>query len=270
MVFATALAKLPSMRQQLLALLVLPVASFFPGFTTQANAQSPAIDSVAVSILDRMSAIIGDLHSCSVAIRANYDINSRDLGLVKHSDEQELYLHGPNKLFVRSDGDKGSRNFYYDGDTLSYYSIDKNQYGQIPVPPTIVGMIDSVNKLYGIDFPVADFFYPSFVDDILSDATNLAYLGITKVNGKECYHVAGAAKDKTFQFWIADDAWCLPQKVVIVYTGKPGNPQYEAVMDNWQVNPDLPDAMFTFMAPPRAKKIKLMHLHGQKLTSNKP
>jgi hypothetical protein len=143
---------------------------------------------------------------------------------------------------------------------LTYYSPDKNHYAQIAVPPTVMEMIDSVNKIYGIEFPAADLFYPSFVDDIISDATNLQYLGLTKVEGKDCYHIAGTAKDKTFQFWIADDAFSLPLKVVIVYTGKEMNPQFEAVLTDWKINPDLPDALFDFSAPPKAKKIKLVSL----------
>lgn len=224
---------------------------------TQIEAQKAAIDTVAVSILDRMSSIIGSLGSCSVTVRSNYDISNKELGLVKHSDVEELYLHGPNKLLVRSEGDKGSRYFFYDGQTLSYYSLDKNHYGQTPAPATIMEMIDSVNKIFGVEFPVADFFYPSFVDDILSEAKNLVYLGLTQVDGKQCFHIAGTAKDKTFQFWIADDAFYLPIKVVIVYTSKEMSPQYEAVLSGWQINPNLPDALFEFTAPPKAKKIKL-------------
>lgn len=237
---------------------------FVLAITGRSMAQAPGIDTVAVSILDRMSAVIGDLNSCSVTVRANYDIGSKDLGLVKHSDEQQLYMHGPNKLLVRTEGDKGSREFYYDGQNLSYYSLAKNQYGQIPAPATIMEMIDTVNKRYGIDFPVADFFYPAFVDDILADSKNLAYLGITRVNGKECFHIAGTARDKTFQFWIANDAYYLPMKMVIVYTGKEMNPQYEATLSDWQINPVLPDALFEFKAPPKAKKIKLMPLSTKK------
>ncbi len=223
----------------------------------QTKAQSPKIDTVAVSILDHMSAVIGDLSSCSVTIHANYDIHSKVLGLVKHSDEEKLYMRGPDKLLVTTEGDKGSREFFYNGKTLSYYSFDKNQYGQIAVPATILDMIDSVNKNYGVDFPVADFFYPTFVDDILADAKNLFFLGVTKVGDKECFHIAGTAKDKTFQFWISNDAFYLPLKLVIVYTSKEMNPQYEATLSNWQVNPNLPDALFDFTAPPKAIKIKM-------------
>jgi hypothetical protein len=224
---------------------------------SQVKAQSSKIDTVAVSILDHMSAVIGDLSSCSVKVNSNYDIPSQHFGLVKHSDEQEVYMHGPNKLLVKSEGDKGSRDFYYNGKTLSYYSQDNNHFAQVQTPATIMEMIDSVHKIYGIEFPVADFFYPAFVDDIIAESKSLMYLGITKVDGKECFHIAGTANDKTFQFWISNDAFYLPIKVVIVYTSKEMNPQFEAVLSDWQINPNLPDAMFEFTAPPRAKKIKM-------------
>ena len=129
---------------------------------------------------------------------------------------------------------------------------------------SLVEMIDTVNKLYGIEFPAADFLYPTFVDDILSNSKELVYLGLTKVEGKECYHIAGVAGDKTFQFWISDDAFSLPLKMVIVYTGKEMNPQYEAVLSDWQVNPTLPDALFEFAVPHKAKKVKLVPLSAKK------
>ena len=125
-------------------------------------------------------------------------------------------------------------------------------------------MIDTMNKTYGIEFPAADFFYPSFVDDILSDAKNLVYLGTTRVSGKECFHIAGTAADKTFQFWISNDAFTLPLKMVIVYTSKNMNPQYEAVLSDWQLNPSLPAALFTFNVPPGAKKIKMVNVGHKK------
>ena len=223
----------------------------------QAKGQTPKIDTVAVSILDRMSSMIGDLKSCSVIIKSNYDINSKDLGLVKHFDEQKLYLHGPDKLLEKSEGDKGTRTFSYNGKVLTYYSLDKNQYAQISLSGSIVEMIDSVNRRYGIEFTAADFFYPSFVDDILGESKTLVFLGISKVDDRECFHIAGTAKDKTFQFWISDDEFSLPLKMVIVYTSKENHPQYEAVLSGWQINPDLPDALFEFMPPHKAQKIKM-------------
>jgi len=221
------------------------------------SAQKAKIDTVAVSLLDRMSALIGDLKSCTATVHSCYDVSSPELGLVKHSDVEHVFVGGTDKLLVRSEGDKGNRYMIYNGKTLSYYSLDKNHYAETKVPGTVVDMIDYMNKDYGIVFPLADFFYPTFVDDILSSATSLVLLGMTKVDGKECFHIAGTAKDKTFQFWIADDAYNLPVKLVIVDLDKPMNPQYEAVYTDWQINPELPGSIFEFRAPPNAKKIKL-------------
>lgn len=221
-------------------------------------APSRRIDTVAVALLDKMSLIIGQLGSCSYTVKSDYDIASKNLGLIKHSDEERLYMHGPDKLLLKSEGDRGSRDFYFNGKTLSYYSLDQNQYGQIESPVSLVDMIDTVNKLYGIEFPAADFFYPTFVDDIIADSKELVYLGLAKVDGKDCYHIAGISKDKSFQFWLSDDAYTLPVKMVIIYTAKEMSPQYEAVLSDWQVNPNLPDALFEFAIPHKASKVKLM------------
>jgi hypothetical protein len=232
--------------------------------TSHLIAQRVKIDTIAVSILDRMSAMIGSMGSCHVNVKSNYDVRSQHLGLIKHGDEEQLYLQGPDKLLIRSEGDRGERSFFYNGKSLTYYSVEKNQYAKVMLSVPLIEMIDTVNKMYGVDFPAADFFYPSFVDDLLAEAKNLIYLGMTKVDGKDCFHIAGTVTDKTFQFWISDDALTLPMKMVIVYTNREMNPQYEAVLSDWQINPVLPAALFEFMAPPKAKNIKLSSLRERK------
>ena len=226
-------------------------------FTKGVSAQKTKIDTIAVAILDRMSNMIGDLSSCHVTVKSNYDVRSQHLGLVKHGDDEQLYMQGPNKLLIRAQGDRGDRNIFYNGKSLSYYSVENNRYSTLPLSLPIVDMIDTVNKLYGINFPAADFFYPSFVDDLLSESRYLIYLGMTKVDGKDCFHIAGITADKSYQFWITDDALNLPLKLVIVYTNQDMNPQYEAVLSDWQIDPILPDALFEFMIPPKAKTIKM-------------
>jgi hypothetical protein len=233
-------------------------------FNAGLYAQRTNIDTVAVAILDRMSHMIGDLNSCHVTVKSNYDIQSQHLGLVKHSDEEQLYMQGPDKLLIRAAGDRGDRNIFYNGQSLSYFSVETNRYSTIALSVPIVEMIDTVHKLYNIDFPAADFFYPTFVDDLLSESQYLIYLGMTKVDGKDCFHIAGKMADKTFQFWVSDDGLNLPLKMVIVYTSREMNPQYEAVLSDWQLNPAFPPALFEFTIPPKAKTIKLIKAPAKK------
>lgn len=220
--------------------------------------QKRRIDSMAVHLLDSMSATIGSMRSCSVKINVVYDIRSHNLGLIKHSDEEQLYLQGPDKLHIKAEGDKGGREFYYNGKMLCYYSADRNQYSEVPAPADIMAMIDSSHTRYGIDFPAADFFYPGFVDDIIGESSLLVYLGKTRIGDKECFHIAGLASDKAFQFWISADEKYLPLKMVLVYTSKNMNPQYEANLTDWQVNPVLDQKLFKFSPPAGAKKIRFL------------
>lgn len=214
-------------------------------------------DTVAILILDKMSDMIVDLDACSFKFETQYDVYNDELGLIKHSDIASVYLKGPDKLMVNKRGDRGHKGFWYNGSKFNYYSYDANQYATIDAPSGIIEMIDQVNKEYGVDFPAADLFYPSFVDDILITADYLRYLGLTNVDGKECFHIAGTSDDNTFQIWVANDEFFLPVKMALVYTNQTGNPQYEAVFKDWCLNPVLPDAMFEFPAPPKATKIEL-------------
>ena len=222
-----------------------------------ASAQNASIDTIAVSILDRMSLFINDLKSCSTVVKTNYDVASPELGLVKHSDKENLYISGGKDLYASLDGDKGTRDFVFDGNTFTYYSVTKNHFAQVAMNCSLIEMIDSMNKHYGIIFPAADFLYPNFVNDILAETSALVLLGTTSVDGKECYHIAGVTKEMTYQFWISTGPFCLPAKMVLVYRNKPMNPQFEAHYTDWAVNPILPDNLFEFQAPPNARKIKL-------------
>jgi hypothetical protein len=119
-------------------------------------------------------------------------------------------------------------------------------------------MIDEFHDKYGIDFPAVDVFYADFVDQILDISNTLAYLGVTKLDDKSCFHIAGATDSLTYQIWVANDETFLPVKIGIVYLMKPGSPQYEALYRSWELNPALEDSMFDFVPPPDANKIKLI------------
>ena len=104
----------------------------------------------------------------------------------------------------------------------------------------------------------ADFAQTPRVDTIADlSAFNLIYLGPTEIDGVNCYHIAGTNDGKSFQFWINNDAFFLPLKMVIVYTEKNGKPQYQVIYTDWKLNIDLPSSVFEFTTPPKARKEKI-------------
>ena len=217
------------------------------------NAQ---IDSSAVAILDKTSFTLGNLQSCSLSLKTEIDIMDGRLGAITNTETANVNLKAPDKFYISKSGDRGNKEFFYNGKNFVYYSKDNKIYSSAPAPPTIMQTIDSIHNTFGIDFPAADFFYPYFTDDLLEVSANLADLGTTSVNNKKCFHLAGNTLDKNYQIWIADDGTFLPVKLSIV-TVKPGSDEhYTAIYEEWALNPSLPNSMFEFDAPADALKVR--------------
>jgi hypothetical protein len=227
-------------------------------FSFYALAQSNKFDSIAIRILDRMSAVIGDLESCSFKLKVANDQPDVSGALVKYFNDYDVYMSGPDKMVVTARGSRGHRQFMYNGEQLAYYSFDENNYGIVPAPNTIIAMFDSLNKKYGMEFPAADFFYPALTDDLLQASDSIRYLGIETIGSQDFFHLIAYGKSMNIQFWINNDAYNLPESFAISYKDKKGNPQYIGLFSDWQLNPKLPYSMFEFSPPPQATRLKIL------------
>ena len=228
------------------------------GAVTPSLAQSPAIDPVAVTILNRMADNIGELRSCSFRLQASHDEYDSNLGaLVRDHDSHEVFIVGPDKLLVNTRGDKGQRGFWYDGKEAVYYSYTENNYGRVKAPATIIAMIDRIHDDYGVDFPAADFFYPTFVDDLIAQSKRITYRKTVRIDDRDCFHVVAQGPEQDVEIWIANDAANLPVRYLFRNRGKDGVTQYEGTFTEWTMNPELPATMFHFTPPPGARELRM-------------
>ncbi|MCI0453293.1 MAG: DUF2092 domain-containing protein [Candidatus Latescibacteria bacterium] len=228
-----------------------------------AFAAEPVNDAVAVQLLDRMSAVIGELGSCSFTLASSNDVIDQDHGLVTRCGLHEVHMVGPDRMLVNSRLDDLHHGYWYNGKTITYYSYDENNYAIVKAPDSILGTIDAINRDYGVDFPAADFFFPNFTDDLIDGSDEIRYLGKRIVDGQPCFHILAASRETRIQFWIADDALNLPVRYSIMRTGKSGTTQFTGTFSNWLLNPELPTAMFDFSPPLSATEITLMPKKGR-------
>ncbi|HNS18595.1 MAG TPA: DUF2092 domain-containing protein [Bacteroidales bacterium] len=235
------------------------IVLFLTGLTICMSAwtQEPRVDTVAVMIIDRMATVIGELNSCSFTLNTTMDVNDPDFGLIKRTWTDEVYLVGPDKMHLQTHGDKGNRGFWYNGWQAVTYSFDENNFATIEAPDNLIAMIDTINHHYGIEFPAADFFYPTFTDDLLANFDTIVFLGKKKLNGRECFHILVSNQAISVQMWFTGDAFTLPQQFVIRYKNEE-NRQYEATFSNWQLNPEIPAAVFEFTPPPAAREVSIL------------
>lgn len=230
------------------------IALLFAAFM---NGQESKVDPVAVQILDHMNDLIGELKSCSYNLNSSQDILDPDYGLIKSFKESHVILSGPDKILVKTNGDNGNRGFWYNGKEVTYYSFSENNYARIDAPDNIIATMDSIHMKYNLEIPAADFFYPSFTDDILDSFDTIEFLGEKIVEGISCFHLKTTNNEMEVQYWISNDAYFLPQRYLIIYKDKE-NMQFEGTFSDWKLNPDIPDAVFEFNPPPKANQIKIL------------
>lgn len=218
---------------------------------------SKNIDPVAISLIDKMGAVIGGLEACSYDLEVVHDSKNLD-GLWERSfDKHEVFFRGPDRMAIHSKGNRGNSGYWYNGELLTWYSFDENNYVTLPAPETIIKTIDSVNTVFGMKFPGADLFYPSFGDDLLEEFDTIVYQGIKKVEGVECYHIIAENTSMNFQLWLENGAFYLPRKFLIYKKGNDSD-LTEGTFENWDTNPLLPDEIFEFTPPEESDLISIM------------
>lgn len=230
--------------------------AFFLVFS--ANAQDSTMDARAVVLLDRMSEVIGDLSSCSFQLKTGVDIPDPTKGIIREYSVHDVHIVGPNKMHVHTRGPKEEFGYWYNTDMLMFYSFTGNTYGFIETPDNIVETMDMVNKDYNVDFPAGDFFYPSFTDDLMEYSESIYYMGLVHFDGKDYHHIVAKGADKHIQIWIHNDTFALPARYVI-HEKKDGETlQFEGIFSNWKLNPELPEAIFDFVAPENARRLNIV------------
>lgn len=228
------------------------------GLSNQIHAQTEKdIDEVAVNLLDKMSDVIGDIESCTFDLVKDEDFINEDGMVERRRNHITSYFKGPDRFAIRSKGQKGNKGFWYNGETLTYYSFDENNYVVLPTPNTSMATIDSVNVTFGIRFPAADLFYPSFTDDVIEAFDRVKFAGMKRIQGQDYFHVIAENDKLIFQLWIGNDGYYLPQ--MYSYTIKSAQPlAVSARFDKWELGVELPDPMFEFSPPDGARMISIM------------
>jgi hypothetical protein len=214
-------------------------------------------DSTAVFILDKMADVIGDLESVTFDLNNSTDKFDSENNIEKQYSKSTISFSGPDKLHAQIEGTEGKKGFWYDGSYLSFYNFDENNYVTLEAPETTLEMIDEMHINYDFQLPAADFFYPSFTDDMMEQFDSIQYLGKKTIDSEECYHIMAINKDLNVQLWISNKTYLLPKHFVIIYKNK-SNLQYESTFSNWSLNPNIPNTVFEFLPPPKAKLISIL------------
>jgi hypothetical protein len=173
---------------------------------------------------------------------------------VEYNRQASIVLERPNHLRIDGESDKGRRSFYYDGKSLTVYHPDEGVYATFPAPDTIDATINAV-EARGVEMPASDLLMNHPCQALGEHLQTGTYAGRHYLDGDWYHHLLLSSDAVDVQLWVAVGDGPEIRKVVITYTDLPGEPQYTALLRDWNFAPAIDKATFAFMPPADARKV---------------
>ena len=211
---------------------------------------APKIEPQAAQVLKQMTEYLG-LQQFSVQAEITEDV-LLDSGLNSGRESVTASVRRPDRLRVDSEGDVDDRQLFYDGKTITLMDLSKNVYSTIDVPPDIDAALNHTIKAYNLR-ALADLIYANAYDYLMEGTLAGFYLGLSKVQGHLCHHLAFRQKEIDWQIWIENGPTPLPRKFLITDKKAKGL-QVTALLSQWNTSPQLEESLFTFVVPAKAEK----------------
>jgi len=225
----------------------------------QGSSQSPS-EPEAMPILKKMSNFLAAAGRFSVTIRDDYDVVQESGQKIEFGEIRNVTVNRPDRLRIdveRSDGQKGL--VIFDGKAITIYSADHNFYATTSRPGTLDQAIQYALDDLKIRMPLALMLLSTLPSELDKLGVSADYVETTTITDVPCDHLAArTAGGVDFQVWVAQRGEPLPRRIVITYKDENGQPQFRADLSEWNLAPDVSDALFAFNPPNGAERIQFL------------
>jgi len=228
--------------------------------STDARAQTPAVDPAAVRILKQMTDFLDGLQQFSVNTHSMIEELHVSGHRVDYDLSASVTVKRPNKLRAARTGGLMDQRFLYDGRTLTLYNPSAKVYATKPAPDTIERMIDFARETVGILLPSADLLYRNAFPLLMQDVSLAVVVGKTVVGGVKYDHLLFSRPGVDFQVWVAEGKQPLPARYIVTETDTPALLSISTVLRDWNLAPAVDDAQFNFTPPKGTQEVSFMPL----------
>ncbi len=243
-----------------LALLVVGLMLMVAPVLVAQDATPSASEQRAMSILKNMSEYLAKAERFSVTIRDGYDAVQASGQKIEYGEVRKVTVSRPDHLrfeIERSDGEKGL--VIFDGKEITVYTAKKNVYATVSRPGTLDQAIKYAVDDLKVRVPLALMLVSTLPSELDKLVVSADYVETTTITDVPCDHVAARTSTGVdFQVWVAQGSEPLPRRVVITYKDETGQPQFWADLSNWNLGPEVSDALFTFTPPNGADRIQFL------------
>lgn len=223
-----------------------------------AQTQAPEIDSQAAELLQAMSNLLESSQRLAFTVEETRDILTSKGVPLQLAHVIEVVAQRPDKLWLNITGDVAERTFWDDGQTVTLLDRVNNIFATLAAPGNLTETIQTMINTYGVDLPMAQTVRTGLYDYLTTDLQRGYYVGLstTGTDGRACHLIVGVSETVDWQIWIQDGEVPLPCKVSVTFKDREGVPRISANFTHWNLNPVIPDDLFTASVPVGTEQVE--------------
>ncbi len=248
--------------KRIIVALVAPMVLILATITPAMSEESPTIDLQANELLQQMSDFLSTQEHFTFHSENSNDELQASGQLIQYARGVDVAVKRPDKMAAEVNGDLRTMKFYFNGDKVVLHDVVLKFYAELVVPPTLEKALPFAAENFSLDAPLAQFVYPRPYDYLIKGVTEGRYLGIHRVLGIPCHHLAFRTAEVDWQIWIDAGDQPLPRKFVSTEKRVTGAPQFTALLTNWNLDPSLDDKTFRFKKPEGVVQIDFLPAPG--------
>ena len=144
---------------------------------------------------------------------------------------------------------------FFDGKNIAVFNTKENVYATVASPGTVDEAIAYFLTDLDMRLPLAEWLSSQFAKTLPEQVRAAIYVEPSQIAGVPCDHLALRGDTADLQLWVAQGNQPLPHRLVITYKHEDGRPEFWAQFGEWNLAPEVPDALFVFTPPAGAAKI---------------
>jgi hypothetical protein len=217
-------------------------------------------ESEARAILMEMAGFLSNTQRFKMTMHSAHDTVQRDGQKIEFGEIRNIIVSRPDHLRIEVERSDGNRNLVlYDGNNITVNSVTQNVYAQTEKTGGIdVAVTYFIQELH-MHLPLAVLLISSLGTELGNRVQSIDYVESTNILGVPAHHLAGRTETVDFQVWVEASDRPLPLRVVLTYKNADGQPQYRAQFSDWDLAPEISNAVFEFTPPKGAQKISFLN-----------
>jgi hypothetical protein len=226
-----------------------------PGQAQQTRAAHPEMDAQAMAVLKRMAEFLTQAQRFSVTVDTGFDVVQDSGQKIEFGETRQMVLRRPDRLRIDATKRNGSKSgLLFDGKAIAVFNTKENVYATVARPGTVDDAIAYFLTDLDMRLPLAELLSSQLAKTLPEQVWAAAYVEPAQIAGVPCDHLALRGAQADMQLWVAQGNQPLPRRLVITYTREEGRPQFWAQFSEWNLAPEVPDALFVFTPPAGAAK----------------